>query len=143
MLKDMLSEGFDYWFADHEQVRSPFPAYMHEELKVKTSQKYSEWLTTIGEEEASQMAESEMVEMFEMFLFNVGLSLCSDPDQQITITYPFLPRCGDEVNDTNHGLSRVISRELIDNDDNKQQLRVFMETQSDRNPWQTEFDLKS
>ncbi len=137
----MLDEGFEYWFTDHEQVRSPFPVSMHNILKAKTSERFSEWLSTIGEKDASQLEKSALVEMFEMFLFNVALSLCDDKDQQITISFPFLPRCGDEVNDVNHGLSEVISRELIEKEESKRQLRLFLATKSGEKAWQTEFDL--
>lgn len=137
----MLNQGFDYWLTDREQVRSPFPESMHDELRIKTSQRFSEWLETLGKEGASQLDVSEMVEMFEMFLFNVGLSLTTDPDQQITITYPFMPRCGDVVEDANHGLSAITHREIVEKDEDKRQLRLELKTQSGENTWQTEFDL--
>lgn len=137
----MLNQGFDYWFTDREQVRSPFPEGMHDELRIKTSQRFSEWLETLGKEGASQLDVSEMVEMFEMFLFNVGLSLTSDPDQRITIAYPFMPRCGDEVNNLKHGLSAVTRREIIEKEEEKRQLRLVLKTRSGDKTWQTEFEL--
>ncbi len=137
----MLSKGFEYWFTDREEVRSPFPEGIQEELRRKTSQKFSEWINTLGKEGASQLEETEMVEMFEMFLFNVGLSLTTDPDQRITITYPFMPRCGDKVDDTKHGLSEVCRREILEKEEEKRQLRLVLTTKSGTKTWQTEFDL--
>jgi len=141
MLDKMLAQGFDYWFTNREQVRSPFPESMHDELRLKTSQRFSEWLETIGEEGLAQLEGNEMVEMFEMFLFNVGLSLTEDPDQRITITYPFMPRCGDLVENTNHGSSAVVRREIVEKKDDKQQMLLILKTRSGEKTWQTEFDL--
>ncbi len=114
---------------------------MHDELRIKTSQRFSEWLETLGKEGASQLDVSEMVEMFEMFLFNVGLSLTSDPDQRITIAYPFMPRCGDEVNNEKHGPSAVTRREIIEKEEEKRQLLLVLKTLSGNKTWQTEFEL--
>jgi len=137
----MIEKGFEYWFTDSKEFRSPFPMGIREELKVKTKERFSEWINTMGKEDASKLEDSELVEMFEMFMFNVGISLCPDLDEQITITYPFMPRCGDEVDDKKHGLSFVIQREIIDIEKEKRQMRLILETQSDKKSWQTEFDL--
>ena len=141
MLSKMLNQGFNYWFTDREQVRSPFPESMQGKLRITTTQMFSEWLETLGEDGASQLEGAEMIDMFEMFLFNVGFSMTNDPDQQITIAYPFMPRCGDEVNDVNHGLSVVTRREIVENKKDKKQLQLFLKTQSDDEVWQTEFEL--
>ncbi len=137
----MLEEGYRYWFTDHDHLRSPFPASIHDELRTKTSKRFEEWVQTVGEEDLGKLEEAELVEMFEMFLFNVALSLCHDPDQQITISYPFMPRCGDEVNDVNNGLSQVAERKVIDVEENKRQLKLFMKTKPGDIAWQTAFDL--
>ena len=137
----MEEEGFKYWLTDHEDMRSPFPKHMHEELRSQTTQRFSEWIHTVGKEGMSQLKETEIVEMFEMFLFNVGLSLTSDPDQQITITYPLMPRCGDEVDDINNGLSSVTHRKIIEKDGEKRQLQLVLKTQAGGKSWQTEFEL--
>lgn len=137
----MLDHGFNYWFTDHEHVRSPFPEAIRDELKSKTTERFSEWMMTLGEDAASELDEKEMVEMFEMFLFNVGISLAKDLDQKITITYPFMPRCGDEVDDAKYGKSSVVQREIIEKEEEKRQLRLVLKTKTGDKTWQTEFDL--
>jgi len=137
----MLEEGYKYWFADHKQVRSPFPVAIQEELKNLTSKRFHEWLDTLGEAEAADMPDNQMIEMFEMFLFNTGISLCDDPDQQITITYPFMPRRGDEVDDVKNGPSEVIRRDILEKNEGERQLQLILKRKSDGGSWQTEFDL--
>lgn len=137
----MLDQGFEYWFTDREEMRSPFPEYMHDELRDKTSQRFTEWLDTLGKDGAAKLDGTELVEMFEMFLFNVGMSLTNDTDQQITITYPFMPRCGDEVDDAKHGLSNVTHREVLEKQEEKRQLRLVLKSQADDKTWETKFDL--
>ncbi len=99
----MLEQGFNYWFTDREPMRSPFPEPIRPELKKQTTERFSEWLTALGKDGAAALSQDELAETFEMFLFNVGMGLAADPDQKITMTYPFFPRCGDIVEDVNHG----------------------------------------
>ncbi len=137
----MLQKGFDYWFTNQDSHRSPFPEDIRETLKTKTAKKFSEWLEALGQEGALELREEEMIEMFEMFLFNVALSLTEDTDQRITISYPFMPRCGDVVEDKIHGLSLVTYREIVEKQEEKRQLKVVLKTKSSEKIWQTEFDL--
>jgi len=139
--RDFFEESFKFWFEDNEHIRTPFPEKIHKGLKEKTFRVFMEWVFELTDEEKSRMENEEIVETFEMILFNQAMELVNDEDQKITVCYPFLPRLGDVVEDKEKGASKVIYRKLDVNKDEKKYLKVKLESESESQVWETEFEL--
>ena len=138
---DFFVESFKFWFEDNEHIRTPFPAEIREKLKELTFRVFMEWVFELSDTEKSGMANDEIVETFEMILFNQAMGLVEDEDQKITICYPFLPRLGDVVDDKEKGASKVFERKLDVNKDEKKYLKVKLKSETVVQEWETEFEL--
>jgi len=69
------------------------------------------------------------------------MGLVEDEDQKITICYPFMPRLGDVVDDEEKGASKIVSRKVDTNKDEKKYLKVKLKSESVVQEWETEFEL--
>lgn len=138
---DFFEESFKFWFKDNEHIRTPFPVNIQEDLKEKAFRVFMEWVYELTEEEKSKLENEEIVETFEMILFNQAMGLVTDEDQKITICYPFLPRLGDVVDDKERGASKVISRNVDVHKDEKKYLKVKLRSETILQEWETEFEL--
>ncbi len=138
---DFFEASFKFWFTDNEHIRTPFPENIHEELKKKTFRVIMEWVYELTDTEKAQIENEEIVETFEMILFNQAMGLVSDEDQKITICYPFLPRLGDVVDDQEKGKSTIVERKLDVKKDEKKYLKVKLESEAASLGWETEFEL--
>jgi hypothetical protein len=138
---DFFEESFKFWFVDNEHIRSPFPGEVQEQLKEKTSRVFMEWVYELKDEDKAKLENDEIVETFEMILFNQAMELVTDEDQKITVCYPFLPRLGDVVDDEEKGASKVVGRKLDVNKDEKKYLKVKLKSETVTQEWETEFEL--
>ncbi|MCF6358007.1 MAG: hypothetical protein L3J54_09405 [Draconibacterium sp.] len=138
---DFFEESFKFWFEGNEHIRTPFPKKIQEDLKEKTFRVFMEWVFELSEKEKTKLENEEIVETFEMILFNQAMDLVSDEDHKITICYPFLPRLGDVVDDKEKGASKVIGRKLDVNKDEKKYLKVKLKSETVLQEWETEFEL--
>ncbi len=138
---DFFEESFKFWFEDNEYIRTPFPAEIQEKLKELTFRVFMEWVFELSEEEKSAMGSDEIVETFEMILFNQAMRLVEDEDQKITICYPFLPRLGDVVDDKEKGASKVVGRKLDLNKNEKKYLKIQLKKEGVLTEWNTKFEL--
>ncbi len=138
---DFFEESFKFWFSDNEHIRTPFPESIHEALKKKTLRDLLEWVYELSDTEKEQLENKEIVETFEMILFNQAIGLVSDEDQKITICYPFLPRLGDVVDDQKNGKSIIVERKLDVKKDEKKYLKVKLKSEIVSSEWETEFEL--
>ncbi len=138
---DFFEESFKFWFTDNEQMRTPFPEYIQNELKEKTFRVFMEWVYELTESEKSNLKNEEIVEVFEMILFNQAIELVKDEDQKITICYPFMPRLGDIVEDKERGSGKVIERKLDLKENEKKYLKVKLKSVAVLQEWETEFEL--
>jgi len=138
---DFFEESFKFWFDDNEHIRTPFPVEIQEKLKELTSRVFMEWVFELSEVEKAALGNDEIVETFEMILFNQAMGLVEDEDQKISICYPFLPRLGDVVDDKEKGSSKVIDRKLDVNKDEKKYLKVKLKSEAVLYEWETEFEL--
>jgi hypothetical protein len=136
-----IEPGFEYWFSNHEHVRSPFPPEIRIKLKERTSIILYEWMDGLKETELKAMKEDEFVEMFETILFNEAMKLVEDADQQLTISYPFLPRMGDLVNHPVHGKGNIVTRKEILSKENKKLFELTVVSHESGNTWETQFEL--
>lgn len=136
-----IDPGFEYWFTNHEHVRSPFPSAIRNALRERVSNIFFEWIDGLNETELKTMKEDEFVEMFETLLFNEAMKLVEDADQQLTIAYPFLPRMGDQVNHSLHGKGNLIGRKEILTKENKKLFELSVLSQDSGQTWDTQFEL--
>jgi len=79
--------------------------------------------------------------MLEVIMFNEAINLVEDEDQQITITYPFMPRIGDFVNDLNYGKGKIVNRKINSTKENKKLMEVSVTSETTSETWKTEFEL--
>jgi hypothetical protein len=137
---ELVESGCAFRFHDNDQVRSPFPARIQPQLKQNAEAAFMEWVRNLTKQDRKEVDDDELVGVFEMLLFNEALKLVGDedPDLVLTIHYPFLPRIGDEVNDETHGPSRVVDRKLEQKEDKQLYMKLFLENQASRTPWETE-----
>lgn len=141
--RDFVEKGYQFWFEDNEHLRSPFPKEIQEALRERSFRTFMEWTYELNDEEKQKMTDEELVEMFEVLLFNEATKLVGKDDTEtlMTINYPFLPRPGDEVNDQKEGLSRVLSRSIEKKKDEKVYMTIALETIPAATAWETEFEL--
>ena len=138
---DFFEESFKFWYNDNEHIRTPFPIEIQDSLKELTFRVLMEWVFELSDTEKSNMGNDEIVETFEMILFNQAMELVKDEDQKITICYPFLPRIGDVVEDKENGASKVIGRKMDVKKDEKKYLKVKLKSETAVQEWETEFEL--
>ncbi len=138
---DFFEESFKFWFTDNENIRTPFPENIQEELKEKTFRFFMEWVFELSDEEKSKIKNEEIAEIFEMILFNQAMGMVEDEDQKITICYPFMPRLGDVVDDEKRGSSKIVERKVDLKKDDKKYLKVKLKSETDLQEWETEFEL--
>ncbi len=138
---DFFEESFKFWFTDNEHIRTPFPENIQEKLKEKTLRIFMEWVYELTNEEKSNLRNEEIAETFEMILFSQAMEMVNEEEQRITITYPFLPRPGDSVDDKKNGASVVLNREVLVKENEKKYLKLTMQSSKKKNRWVTEFEL--
>ena len=138
---DFFETSFNFWFADNEQIRTPFPENIQEKLKEKTFRVFMEWVFELKDEEKSKLENEEIAELFEMILFNQAMGMVEDDDKKITICYPLMPRLGDAVDDNERGSGKVIDRKLEVEKDEKSYLKITLKSDSVLQEWEVKFEL--
>jgi hypothetical protein len=136
-----IKPGFDFWFSNHEHIRTPFPPEISEEVQEKTTSVFFEWLSGFKEGEVEKVDEHELVEMFETILFNEAIKLVEDEDQRLTILYPFLPRTGDSVNSPENGTGKIIERRTNSTSDQKKTMTLVITKDQSGETWETQIEL--
>ena len=136
-----IEPGMEYWFSNHQHIRSPFPSVIKETVRERTSEIFFEWISGMKKKELNEMKENEFVEMFETILFNEAFKLVDNEDQQLTISYPFMPRLGDQVNHKLNGPGKVISRKATVSKEDKKKFELTVVSQETGETWGTQFEL--
>jgi hypothetical protein len=95
--QEMIKAAFEFWLNDHEQIRSPFPSYIHNELKQSAIKRAIEWAKRIPKEKEKELGDEINAERFEELMFEEGMKLVKTEDEVLTIKYPFMPRIGDPI----------------------------------------------
>lgn len=140
-IESFVKEGVNFWFSSKNHIRCPFPNEIREELIKLTTSSFNAWVNELEESEKNKITESEFVEMLEVIIFNEAINLVDDEDQQITITYPFMPRIGDFVNDLNYGKGKIVNRKINSTKENKKLMEVSVLSETTSETWKTEFEL--
>lgn len=138
----MIETAFNFWFSDQGHIRSPFPVYIREVLKKKTTTKFSDWTSKISERAKEEVNDEILAEKFEEMLFEAASELVLTEDEKLTILYPFMPRMGDIINpkDNSNGESEIIDRTHLKRGDHSF-LKVKLKAINSGNEWETEFEL--
>jgi hypothetical protein len=137
-----IEPGLEYWFSNHKHIRSPFPNAIKSSVKERTNTVFFEWIDGLKKKELKEMKENEFVEMFETILFNEAFKLVDDEDQQLTISYPFMPRLGDNVNHAHNGMGKVINRKATVSKEDKKLFELTVLSNETGKTWETNFELK-
>ncbi len=142
--------SFNYWFDDEGERASPFPPSIRDSLKVMARDRFLEWLNELErkmeEDDMSNEAEDQgydkqaIVEQFEEILFSHAMKMVETEEERITLTYPFMPRPGEKVEEQEGGkASTILSRQIVQDGDEK-----YMELTCEREDgsrWTTNFEL--
>jgi hypothetical protein len=142
--------SFRYWFDNEGERESPFPASIRDSLKVLARDRFLEFLNDLeqrveeedlsDEEEATDYDEKMLVEKFEEYLFGLAMKMVETEEERITLSYPFMPRPGEQVRESDgKALSTVKTRKIVREGDEK-----FMEVHCERDDgseWSTRFEL--
>ena len=140
---ELVDQAFDFWFNDHEHIRSPFPVYIQPELRILATQRFYEWASGLNKKAKDEVNDQIIAEKFEEIIFETATGLVKTEDEKITITYPFLPRIGDTIYEDvekQTGESTVIDRDIVKEGDNKYLLLKLQNVHISKF-WETKFEL--
>ncbi|TAL59534.1 MAG: hypothetical protein EPN85_09150 [Bacteroidetes bacterium] len=141
---DMLEAAFNFWYSDKEHIRSPFPEYIRESLRMKAIDKFFDWVNKSAEKAKKEINDEIVAEKFEEILFETALPMVLTEDERLTIRYPFMMRMGDvvsvkeipEVETSNE----VIDRSFLKRGDFAY-MKVKLKNTSTGKVWEREFEL--
>ena len=141
---ELVEQTFNYWFSDHQHVRSPFPDYIQSKLKEKSTKLFFSWVSQLDPKAKDEINDEIIGERFEEIIFETAIGLVKTEDERITILYPFLPRIGDQIqNETENDSkneSAVINRNLL-KDGDLSYLKIVLENATTKENWETKFEL--
>lgn len=140
----LVQQAFAYWFADHEHVRSPFPAYVQDELKELSVMAFADWIRRLGPQAQKEVNDEAALQKFEELLFREATRLVRTPDELITLRLPFLPRVGDGIDgggiEGRSGENVVRKRTLV-TEGKDEFMEVEAENLATGRVWRTRFGL--
>ena len=137
---ELVEQTFKFWFTDNGHIRSPFPTYIQNELKVLATERFYEWVNGLRPEAKDELNDEAVGEKFEEIIFETATTLIKTEDERITILYPFLPRLGDALKDENGNESTIVDRAITKEGDTNL-LKVFCENTNGGEKWTTTFPL--
>ena len=139
---ELVEQTFTFWFSDNEHIRSPFPEYIRPILKEKAVEDFFKWVSNLNPKAKEEVNDEMIAEKFEEIIFETAMGLVHTEDEKITIQYPFLPRVDDEIrnNEEDIQISKILDRTLTKEGDTKF-LKVKLENVSNRQVWETKFEL--
>jgi len=140
---EMVEQTFKFWFEGSAHIRSPFPGYIHAELKNISVERFFKWASGLKEEAKDEVNDEAIGEKFEEIIFETALDLVITEDEKITINYPFLPRIDDEITDPDNNdleSSFVIDRTMVSEGDHNF-VKVKLVKSVSKEKWETKFEL--
>lgn len=140
---ELVEQTFDFWFAPQPHIRSPFPTYIHSDLRHTAVGRFHIWLTGLKAGSEKEIDRHIVGEKLEEIIFETALDLVKTEDEKITINYPFLPRLDDVVEGNQEGAgsrNRVIDRRIMREGDHSFLAVKYRELDSDR-VHETKFEL--
>lgn len=94
---EMIDAAFEFWFSNSEHIRSPFPEYIRENLRLAATDKFLNWNSAISEKARKEINDEILAEKFEEIIFEQALDMVLTEDEKLTIRYPFLLRIDDII----------------------------------------------
>lgn len=140
---ELVEQTFRFWFSDNDHIRSPFPTYIHNQLKVLATDKFYDWANGLNLEAKDEISDEIIAEKFENIIFETAMNLVMTEDEKITIKYPFLPRIEDiiyENAEKREGESIVVDRDIEKEGDSKFMKLKLSKTENGE-VWETKFEL--
>ncbi len=137
---ELVEQTFNFWFTDHNHIRSPFPAYIHNELKQKATDRFYAWLNGLKPKAKDELNDEMIGEKFEEVIFDTAGKLVKTEDERITIQYPFLPRTDDKIENKETGDSIVIDRAIV-KDGDVSFLKLYLRRIDSGELWDTKIEL--
>lgn len=140
----LVQQAFAYWFADHEHVRSPFPAYVQDELKESSVMAFADWIRRLDPQAQKEVTDEAALQKFEELLFREATRLVRTPDELITLRLPFLPRIGDAIAGggiSGRGGDNVIRSRALVSEGKDEFMEVEAENLASGQLWRTRFEL--
>jgi len=67
---ELVQETFEFWFADVDHIRAPFPSYIHNELKQISTKRFYEWASKIKDSAKEEMNDEMIGEKLEEIIFD-------------------------------------------------------------------------
>lgn len=139
----MLETAFKFWFNDNGHLRSPFPNYIREPLRMKALDRFFDWTNQIAEKARKEINDEIVAEKFEEILFETAAEMVLTEDEKLTIRYPFMMRLGDVVNvkeGEKEVPSEVVNRSVIKRGDFSY-MKVRLKNKENGTVWEREFEL--
>lgn len=140
---ELVEQTFNFWFNDQEHIRSPFPNYIHNELRRKATENFFKWASGLNNKAKDEINDEIIGERFEEIIFETAMDLVMTEDEKTTIKYPFLPRVGDmifENAENQTGKSIVLSRSMQKEGD-QSFMSIKLEKNDSGEQWSTTFEL--
>ncbi|MBD3637544.1 MAG: hypothetical protein HUJ25_09340 [Crocinitomicaceae bacterium] len=137
---ELVNQTFEFWFSDNEHIRSPFPSYIHNDLKRIATEKFFAWAKGLNPKAKDELNDEMVGEKFEEIIFESASHLVKTEDERITLLYPFLPRIGDPIQNEGEEESKVIDRKMVKEGDHSF-LEVTLEKVAAKEKWKTRFEL--
>ncbi len=137
---ELVEQTFKFWFADHEHIRSPFPTYIHNELKQKATDRFYVWVNGLEAKAKDELNDEMIGEKFEEVIFDTAGKLVKTEDERITIQYPFLPRINDKIENKEEGDSIVTDRSIVKEGD-VSFLKLYLKHLDSDEVWNTKMEL--
>lgn len=141
---EMIQQTFEFWFADHKHVRSPFPFYVQDAVKELAVEAFHSWMGKLNPKANEEINEEIAQEKFEEVLFQQGSSLVKTDDEVLTLRFPFLPRCGDSIDGKGiEGRSgeNIVQKRYLIKEGKDEFLEVSVKNSQTETIWQTRFEL--
>lgn len=141
---ELVEAAMKFWLVGDEHIRSPFPDYIHEELKSRSLERFNTWLAQLdGQQAETEVTDEVMAAKLEEILFETALPMVRSEEERITVMFPFLPRVGDPVNagGAAEAISGNVQYRTIVIEEETPFLLVTVVNPDSGASWQTKIDL--
>ena len=78
----MINAAFEFWFNDKDHVRSPFPYYIRENLRISAIDKFLNWSSEISEKAKKDINDEILAEKLEEIIFELALDMVLTEDEK-------------------------------------------------------------
>lgn len=138
---EMIEAAFGFWFNDQNHVRSPFPAYIREQLSSESIDRFLTWSSQLSEKAKEEINDEILAEKFEEILFESALDMVLTEDEKLTIKYPFMPRIGDSITQHEGSLKSTVIERWYEKERDHAFLKVRSKQDASGEIWETKFEL--